>query len=120
MRAHEFMNTTDIVAYHGTRGRFETFEGGPFYFTSSPEIATEYAEHATGNGDPHVRKVTLHLRDPLIFDAGGKYWPVAIPAAVRIARRDGRDSVIVQNVRDGLISDILATTYIAFGADQIS
>ena len=139
-----------VRVFHGTNAAFGEMRGGRSgsYFTTNPEIASEYAE-TPGEGEtrPNVRPSYLDFHSPAEIDAGGSTYdriPLAaaqrafpdIPAAdmektdakgftdpsilEEVARQSGKfDSVIIRNVDDSLSGGMTGDTYVALRADQI-
>ena len=90
-------NGEPLVLYHGTDRDFEAFwktgpfggarartQGGKlsgtrqlFYFTNSPDIATEFAgeiKKGKKESGPNIVPVYLSIKNPLILDANGGDW----------------------------------------------
>lgn len=119
-----------LVVYHGTREVFTEFllrerehwvgpgmndvqSAGHVMFTSSPKAARTYG--------PHVMRVYLALRNPLVLDAKGESYRTFVPFHhIGEALVGGFDGVIVHNIRDDArMGGAPATTYIALSAAQI-
>ena len=67
-----------------------------------------------------VKEVYLHLKNPLIADAGGKYYYEVYTDYFDRARKNGNDGIIVSNVIDNPRGEARPIdTYIAFRPDQI-
>jgi len=67
-----------------------------------------------------VLPVYLKLINPLVIDAQGGLWRGRVGRAVDDARSQGRDGVIIRNIRDSASSYATPnTTYIAFDEGQI-
>lgn len=124
---------TPKLVYHGTPERgFEVFDpgragartrggglGGPaLYFTDDRRVAAAYAE---GGRRKAVLRVYLRIEDPLVVDAEGGSWVNVFPEVVDVARREGRDGVVVFRVRDTARSwdDRPSTVYVVFDARQV-
>lgn len=67
-----------------------------------------------------VKEVYLNLTNPLIADAGGKYYYEVYPEYFEQARASGNDGIIVKNVIDNPRGEARPIdTYIAFHQNQI-
>ena len=67
-----------------------------------------------------VKKVYLNLKNPLIADAGGKYYYEVYTDYFDQARKNGNDGIIVSNVIDNPRGEARPIdTYIAFRPEQI-
>ena len=67
-----------------------------------------------------VKEVYLNLTNPLIADAGGKYYYEVYPEYFEQARANGNDGIIVKNVIDNPRGEARPIdTYIAFKQEQI-
>jgi hypothetical protein len=100
--------------YHCTANEFARFSpkkigsatGSPvegFSFASSPELASDFAEHAArriGGGAPQVIPARLKWENAVQANAqGGSLDPRVIAATLQKAVDEGRDALILQNVR---------------------
>lgn len=75
-------------------------------------------ENYTTGGE--VKKVYLNLKNPLIVDAGGKYYYEVYEQYFKEARKSGKDGVIVKNVIDNPRGEQRPIdVYIAFKNNQI-
>lgn len=111
-----------LVVYRGEwKARPGLREGVEIYFSDSPDVASAYSQPGESGGSANVTPVWLSLQNPLVIDARGGNWNPVVPDAVRAARAEGRDGVIVRNVRDGFgsTSDKVATTFIAMDPRQV-
>ena len=67
-----------------------------------------------------VKEVYLNLKNPLVADAGGKYYYEVYPEYFDKARKNGNDGIIVKNVIDNPRGEARPIdTYIAFHPEQI-
>lgn len=67
-----------------------------------------------------VKEVYLNITNPLIADAGGKYYYEVYPEYFEQARANGNDGIIVKNVIDNPRGEARPIdTYIAFSQEQI-
>ena len=67
-----------------------------------------------------VKEVYLNLKNPLIADAGGKYYYEVYTDYFDLARKNGNDGIIVSNVIDNPRGEARPIdTYIAFRPEQI-
>ena len=67
-----------------------------------------------------VKEAYLNLTNPLIADAGGKYYYEVYPEYFEQARANGNDGIIVKNVIDNPRGEARPIdTYIAFSPNQI-
>lgn len=108
-------------------------DGRAFFFTSSAGVAKTYADPKRAfdyqAADPEVIPVYLSIKNPLIFDAGGKHWreaqrEISKDDFIKQARKDGHDGVIIKNVRDSYDSrdtgrDPLSDVFVALESVQI-
>jgi predicted GNAT family acetyltransferase len=102
-----------VVVYRGEE-RFNDDVG--LWFTSDSDTASAYSERlAGGYGDgANVTPAYLSIRNPLEVDArGGRYDELKFDGAtigtedlLRIAKEQGRDGIIVRNVRDGSVRPV--------------
>lgn len=75
-------------------------------------------DYLTQGGE--VKEVYLNLTDPLIADAGGRYYYEVYQEYFDQARREGKDGIIVKNVIDNPRGEARAIdTYIAFSRNQM-
>ena len=143
-------NGKPLVVYHGTpdarflRGDDAQFKGraarfgmepreddGAFWFASSRSTAASYADDTRAfdyqNAEPSVEAFYLSLQNPLIIDAAGKEWRNAqargkTSDVIDQARAEGRDGVIIRNVRDNYDNNARAKptdTFVVFRPEQI-
>ncbi len=117
-----------MMVYHGTNNRFNVFIGrhrnsanfeeevGATWFTPDKEMARGYAG---GQKDPVA--VYVSMTNPYVHDAEGGFWISANFTAIKRARKEGRDGVIIKNVSDISAgqSSRLIDTYITFSPTQI-
>jgi hypothetical protein len=115
-----------LVVYHGTGEDFSEYIsptsgftfGGALFFTSSTELASQYAMESRGRqlgNIPNVQPVYIRMRDPMVVDAGGRRYDdiptdglpgrwrndVATTDEVTLeAKRQGFDGVIFKNLLD--------------------
>lgn len=136
-----------LVVYHGSPdarfinedGTFRTqkerfgmgSQDGAYWFAKSPAAARSYADDTRAfdyqNSEPGVVAAYLKLENPLILDAKGKEWREAqargkTSDVIDQAREEGRDGVIIRNVRDnynGNDRSVPTDTYVAFESTQI-
>ena len=67
-----------------------------------------------------VKEVYLNIENPLIVDAGGKYYYEVYPEYFAKARKNGNDGIIVKNVIDNPRGEARPIdTYIVFNQNQI-
>lgn len=141
-----------IVVYHGAPdarfvnqdGTFKNINeryGEPsngrdraFWFAKDRSVAASYADDTRAfdyqNADPGVIPAYLKLENPLIVDGKGKAWREAqqrgkTSDVIEQARDEGRDGVIIRNVRDryndweGGPQSRPTDTYVVFSSNQI-
>lgn len=119
------------VFYHGTDQSFDSFDpkkGGTgtlandaknaMFFTSSSDVAEDFSGHLyhTPDGETVERKfatganlmpVYLKAENPAIWDmGGGGYTDNFMLDAIKDAKKNGNDSVIFTNMRDGSVSTV--------------
>lgn len=127
--------------YHGTtRKKVKSIDPrmgveipGAAFLTDNPDMAEEYT-YPREYGEPVlydedgnqiepgvVVEVFARLQNPLVVDMGGGVGDtIAMSRAVRQAKQEGRDSVVFENVRDGLAdSDNLGRSIAIFSPGQI-
>ncbi len=119
--------------FHGTQENFTEFSAaktglatgskyprGAFFFTDSPEVASDYAQQR--DWEPgRVLPVHLSVKNPHIVDAQGKGYGGITREAIDYARRHGHDGVIIRNVIDAakMRSAKPSTIYVAFHPHQV-
>ncbi len=119
--------------FHGTQESFTKFSaaktglatgskypGGAFFFTDSPEVASDYAQQR--DWEPgRVMSVHLSVKNPHIVDAQGKGYGGITREAIEHARRHGHDGAIIRNVIDAakMRSAKPSTIYVAFHPHQV-
>ncbi len=105
-----------LVVYHGTGADFSVFDGKKsgshtrevdarkgFFLSSSPEIASEYAEEAGANGGANIMPAYVSLQNPLVIDEGGRnYDPIRFNDYIVRAKEQGHDGVLPRNTGDGM------------------
>jgi len=117
-----------LVVYHGTGAdvyRFDPNKRGAsshqpdaregYFFSSAPEAGSTYAEayvYENQRARPNVLPTYLTMKNPLDVPAGGQ----TVLNAVKRAKAEGHDGVILRNDRDG---GMVADTYIVFDPTQI-
>jgi len=124
-----------LVVYHGTSEPIYNFKDGSVFFTNYKKGASQYAKQwAENGGKGTLIKSYLNLRNPLIIDAEGRnyneiienytdektgkfYRQLSTNAIIPIAKRDGYDGVIINDVFD--FEDDAANDYIVFNSNQI-
>lgn len=121
-------NGEPLVVYHGTPGKFNVFAGrhknmaqfpaevGASFFTPDKEMARGYA-----GGETEPMAVFLNLSNPGEHNANGGWWISANFKAIRPARENGADGVIIRNVVDTSAgqSQRPIDTYITFSPNRI-
>ena len=123
-----------LVVYHGTGADFSVFDGKKsgshtrevdarkgFFLSSSPEIASEYAEEAGANGGANIMPAYVSLQNPLVIDEGGRdYDPERFRDYIDQAKEQGHDGVLLRNTGDGMFKNgRTGDTVIAFRPEQI-
>lgn len=124
-------NCKPVIFYHGTTADFDQFalehggsgtlaadSQGAIFFTSKPEVAEDFAgyQYVTRDGKnversytpgANIRPVFLKLENPEVWEmSGGSYEESWLTDAIKDAKKEGRDSVIFMNMRDGSISTV--------------
>lgn len=122
------------IYYHGTGadiGAFDPRKRGSntkemdakrgFFFSSSPDIANEYADEAGSTGAPNVVPAYVALKNPLVVDyEGGDYSPERFNEFIDQAHEQGNDGVVLRNAADGMLhGSSKGDTVIAFHPEQI-
>lgn len=140
-----------LVVYHGSpdarflkeedaqfKGLNERFgmpprdDDGAFWFASDRSTAASYADDTRAwdyqNAEPGVQPFYVKLENPLVIDAAGKEWREAqargkTSDVIEQARAEGRDGVIIRDVRDNYNNNTAKTratdTFVAFDPTQI-
>jgi hypothetical protein len=140
-----------LVVYHGTREKIDRFDpnqigsytplakkhGVGFYFSDNPDIASAYAETAESQSQSvftqpepeyeaggNVVPAYLSIENPQTYDAKGGDFRTVIGRALSMAKKNGRDGVVVKNVYDNASRRANTeigpgTTYIVFKPTQI-
>lgn len=120
------------VVYHGTDRAFDAFDpgqagartqggawGGPaLYFSSSPRIASGYADRHGGN----VLPVYLRIRRPFVVEGRGRSWRDVFPGIVTTAREAGHDGLVVRDVVDNARfwdADARGDVFVVFTPEQV-
>lgn len=119
-----FRKTTPFgSARHRTRGGKLAGARQMFFFTSDPEVASEFAgdKPATKKDvGPNVRPVYLRIHAPTEVDAAGQPWGKTQDAAIAAYDSKTGDSFIVRNSADGMKAEgNNSDVYVAFSSDQI-
>ena len=123
-----------LVVYHGTGADFSVFDGKKrgshtrevdarkgFFLSSSPEIASEYAEEAGANGGANIMPAYVSLQNALVIDEGGRdYDAERFRDYIDQAQEQGHDGVLLRNTGDGMFKNgRTGDTVIAFRSEQI-
>ena len=106
-----------------------------FWFAKDRSVAATYADDRRAfdyqNAESGIVSAYLRLQNPLIVEAGGKSWREAqalgkTSDVIEQARSQGRDGVIIRDVRDNYSSldkkagrDQATDTYVVFASNQI-
>lgn len=117
-----------LVVYHGTGADVQAFDPrrrgsasrqpdakGGYFFSSKPSVGSTYAESSAYENiraRPNVVPAFVEMENPLDIPSGAQ----SVENAIKIARAEGRDGVILRGDRDG--GDI-ADTFIPFNPTQI-
>lgn len=138
-----------LVVYHGTKRSFGIFapyaekatrggqalyDVGAMFFTADTDLATAYSGVIKGMRGYHawppesayggnVMPVYLSLKNPLVINAENQIYH-KVEEAIRKAKRDGYDGVIINNLVDtpgtaGALDAFVHTAYVAFKPNQI-
>ncbi len=124
-------NGDPLVVYHGTKDVFKGFRKSikGIYFTDNPKVASSYAivedldiEDLHPLDQPNVIPTYLSIQNPLIINADGMSWAEITDDAIKKAKKQKKDGLILKNLADfASFSDIneTQTVYIAFEPTQI-
>lgn len=127
-------NGQPLVVYHGTDTAFEAFDPNTrgsqtrdddsrlgFFFSSSPQVAAQYAE--LGTGQANLIPTYLSLQNPWVEDVqGGPYQRDYFLSIMEQAQEAGNDGVIFRNVEDAVemgSEGSVGDTYAVFEPTQI-
>lgn len=136
-----------MVLYHGTTESFTAFDPkaggrstlgadakGALFFTTSPEVAEDFAGYQyRADGDKIVKVPSsganiipafVRLENPDVWEmGGGAYDEATVKKAIKEAKAAGHDGVVFTNMRDGSISTVGAWkkshVVVAFNPTQI-
>jgi len=118
----------EVIAYHGTRSKFKTFDIGKagsgngrfangigFYFTTNPDSVKAYIRNPyTYEYDGRIIKAKLMIRNPLVLNTHALDQGASRAEAEAFTKKllaDGYDSVVIDHV--GTVE------YVVFSPDQI-
>lgn len=125
-RAFEQGYDTNTTFYHGTPDSREIWKGGfadpfasmnptekaaPFFFSTDKRVADTYADDSRAfdfqNAEPETIAVRLKIVNPKTINWGGRSFrgreagkPFALTEAIDLAREEGHDGVIINNIKD--------------------
>lgn len=133
-----------LVVYHGTTANVDAFTKASrgsatkstdakqgFFFTDSPKVASDFTpiirdgalDRTTSAPGSNVMPVHLKMENPAEWDWGGGVSDAkGMMEAIRDAKKNGNDGLIISNIRDGGFSPSngsASTHYIVFDPKQI-
>ncbi len=116
------------IVYHG--GFRKNDRSRNYFYSSSKQVAASFQENTLWDKLRGVQCKRLTLQNPLIINAQGREWYnilfegrlTSTNGLAEIARQGGHDSVVVENVIEGLnlLDDHTSTTYIQLSPEPQS